>query len=111
MRRNRLDKFLGTLVATARPRSRAVPATAQHGDACSGRMSAARVVVLRKPSDAYSDFAGSFAASTASEMLPMRASEHARMPADTLVEMSATGHCPHVGAPFETIAAIRAFLD
>jgi sigma-B regulation protein RsbQ len=36
---------------------------------------------------------------------------HARMPADTLVEMSATGHCPHVSAPFETIAAIRAFLD
>ena len=36
---------------------------------------------------------------------------HARMPADTLVEMSAIGHCPHVSAPPETIAAIRAFLD
>lgn len=36
---------------------------------------------------------------------------HARMPADTLVEMAATGHCPHVSAPAETIAAIRAFLD
>ena len=36
---------------------------------------------------------------------------HARVPADTLVEMSATGHCPHVSAPSETIAAIRAFLD
>lgn len=36
---------------------------------------------------------------------------HARMPADTLVEMTATGHCPHVSAPDETIAAIRAFVD
>lgn len=35
---------------------------------------------------------------------------HARMPADTLIRMEATGHCPHASAPAETIAAIRGFL-
>ena len=35
---------------------------------------------------------------------------HARMPADTLIRMEANGHCPHVSAPPETIAAIRGFL-
>lgn len=35
---------------------------------------------------------------------------HARMPDSTLVVMKATGHCPNLSAPEETIAAIRAFL-
>jgi sigma-B regulation protein RsbQ len=34
---------------------------------------------------------------------------HARMPGSALVEMAATGHCPHLSAPAETIDAIRAF--
>ena len=35
---------------------------------------------------------------------------HARMPRDTMVVLAATGHCPHVSAPDETVAAIRAFV-
>ena len=36
---------------------------------------------------------------------------HARMPGSTLLEMAATGHCPHVSAPAETIDALRAFAS
>jgi sigma-B regulation protein RsbQ len=35
---------------------------------------------------------------------------HARMPSSELVFLEATGHCPNLSAPAETIAAIRAFL-
>ncbi len=35
---------------------------------------------------------------------------HAALPNSTLVVMKATGHCPNLSAPEETIAAIRAFL-
>lgn len=35
---------------------------------------------------------------------------HRHMPNSTLVTMKATGHCPNLSAPEETIAAIRAFL-
>jgi sigma-B regulation protein RsbQ len=35
---------------------------------------------------------------------------HARLPDSRLVLMRATGHCPNLSAPEETIAAIRAFL-
>ncbi len=35
---------------------------------------------------------------------------HRRLPDSTLVVMAATGHCPNLSAPEETIAAIRAFL-
>lgn len=35
---------------------------------------------------------------------------HRQMPASTLVQMKAAGHCPHMSAPRETIDAIRAFL-
>ena len=35
---------------------------------------------------------------------------HGRIPGSTLVLMNATGHCPNLSAPDETIAAIRAFL-
>lgn len=35
---------------------------------------------------------------------------HARMPSSTLVVMEATGHCPNLSAPEETIHAIRAFI-
>jgi sigma-B regulation protein RsbQ len=35
---------------------------------------------------------------------------HAQLPGSTLVRMQATGHCPNLSAPDETIAAIRAFL-
>ena len=34
-----------------------------------------------------------------------------RMPNAEMVKMDATGHCPHMSAPAETIAAIRTFLD
>jgi sigma-B regulation protein RsbQ len=34
---------------------------------------------------------------------------HARLPQGTLAELAASGHCPHVSAPAETIDAIRAF--
>jgi sigma-B regulation protein RsbQ len=36
---------------------------------------------------------------------------HAHLPDSALVNMAATGHCPNLSAPEETIAAIRAFLD
>jgi sigma-B regulation protein RsbQ len=35
---------------------------------------------------------------------------HRRLPNSTLMVMAATGHCPNLSAPEETIAAIRAFL-
>jgi sigma-B regulation protein RsbQ len=35
---------------------------------------------------------------------------HAQLPDSELVVMKATGHCPNLSAPEETIAAIRAFL-
>ena len=35
---------------------------------------------------------------------------HAQIPNSRLVIMKATGHCPNLSAPDETIAAIRAFL-
>jgi sigma-B regulation protein RsbQ len=35
---------------------------------------------------------------------------HREIPASTLVRLRATGHCPNLSAPEETIAAIRAFL-
>jgi len=35
---------------------------------------------------------------------------HARMPGSTLVTLQATGHCPNLSAPEETIAAIRHYL-
>jgi sigma-B regulation protein RsbQ len=35
---------------------------------------------------------------------------HARLPNAEFVQLDATGHCPHVSAPEETIAAIRAFF-
>jgi sigma-B regulation protein RsbQ len=34
-----------------------------------------------------------------------------RMPRSTLVRLSATGHCPHMSAPDETIAAIQQYLS
>jgi sigma-B regulation protein RsbQ len=36
---------------------------------------------------------------------------HRQMPASQLVRMRATGHCPNLSAPAETIAAIKAFLQ
>ncbi|MGY1601754.1 alpha/beta fold hydrolase [Geodermatophilus sp. SYSU D00815] len=35
---------------------------------------------------------------------------HATVPGSTLTRLAATGHCPHLSAPEETVAAIRAFL-
>ena len=35
---------------------------------------------------------------------------HSRIPGSRLVVMKATGHCPNLSAPAETIAAIKAFL-
>ncbi|MDA0182188.1 alpha/beta hydrolase [Solirubrobacter phytolaccae] len=35
---------------------------------------------------------------------------HAQIPSSVLVRMAATGHCPNLSAPQETIDAIRAFL-
>jgi sigma-B regulation protein RsbQ len=35
---------------------------------------------------------------------------HRAIPGSTLVQMAATGHCPNLSAPEETIEAIRAFL-
>jgi sigma-B regulation protein RsbQ len=35
----------------------------------------------------------------------------ARMPNAQLHIMAATGHCPHMSAPAETIEAMRQFLD
>jgi len=36
---------------------------------------------------------------------------HAHMPRSTLRVMNATGHCPHMSAPEETIALMREFLE
>ena len=36
---------------------------------------------------------------------------HENLPSSELVVMDATGHCPHLSAPVETISAIKAFLD
>ena len=35
---------------------------------------------------------------------------HRHIAGSTLVQMEATGHCPNLSAPAETIAALRAFL-
>ena len=35
---------------------------------------------------------------------------HRRIPGSRLVQMKATGHCPNLSAPEETVAAIKAFL-
>jgi sigma-B regulation protein RsbQ len=35
---------------------------------------------------------------------------HRRLPNSQFVLLEATGHCPNLSAPEETIAAIRAFL-
>jgi sigma-B regulation protein RsbQ len=36
---------------------------------------------------------------------------HEHVPGSVLTRLAATGHCPHLSAPEETVAAIRAFLD
>jgi sigma-B regulation protein RsbQ len=36
---------------------------------------------------------------------------HAQVPGSVLAKLSATGHCPNLSAPAETVAAIAAFLD
>ncbi len=36
---------------------------------------------------------------------------HANMPESTFVQLKATGHCPHLSAPEETIAEIKKFLQ
>ncbi len=36
---------------------------------------------------------------------------HKNLSSSELVVMEATGHCPHLSAPVETITAIKAFLD
>jgi sigma-B regulation protein RsbQ len=36
---------------------------------------------------------------------------HAHIPDSSLVTLRATGHCPHLSAPDETITAIRSFLE
>jgi sigma-B regulation protein RsbQ len=36
---------------------------------------------------------------------------HANLANSTLVTMKATGHCPNLSSPQETVAAIRAFLE
>jgi sigma-B regulation protein RsbQ len=36
---------------------------------------------------------------------------HRHLPHSELVRLRATGHCPNLSAPDETIAAIKAFLD
>ena len=35
---------------------------------------------------------------------------HAHVPGSVFTQLAATGHCPHLSAPEETTAAIRAFL-
>ena len=35
---------------------------------------------------------------------------HEHVPGSVLTRLAATGHCPHLSAPEETVAAIRAFL-
>jgi sigma-B regulation protein RsbQ len=42
--------------------------------------------------------------------LPVGAYVHAQIPDSELVVMNATGHCPNLSAPEETVAAIKAFL-
>ena len=42
--------------------------------------------------------------------LPVGQYVHSNLAGSTLVVLEATGHCPHLSAPDETIAAIRAFL-
>jgi sigma-B regulation protein RsbQ len=44
---------------------------------------------------------------------PMSVGEyvHQHLPNSRLVVLNATGHCPHLSAPDETIAAIRSFLE
>jgi sigma-B regulation protein RsbQ len=41
---------------------------------------------------------------------PVGAYVHSRLPQSRLVHLSATGHCPNLSAPEETVAAIKAFL-
>ena len=36
---------------------------------------------------------------------------HAQVPGSVFTQLAATGHCPHLSAPEETVAAIRAFLE
>jgi sigma-B regulation protein RsbQ len=36
---------------------------------------------------------------------------HEHVPGSVFIRLAATGHCPHLSAPEETVAAIRAFLD
>ena len=36
---------------------------------------------------------------------------HAQLPQSTLVHMRATGHCPHLSHPAETIALIEEYLN
>ena len=36
---------------------------------------------------------------------------HAKIPRSTLVVMNATGHCPNLSAPDETISEIKAFVQ
>lgn len=36
---------------------------------------------------------------------------HSRIPRSTLVKMQAKGHCPHLSAPRETMAALRDYLE
>jgi sigma-B regulation protein RsbQ len=35
---------------------------------------------------------------------------HEHVPGSVYTKLAATGHCPHLSAPEETVAAIRAFL-
>ena len=45
-------------------------------------------------------------------LVPMAVGEymHAQMPGSTLAVMGATGHCPHLSEPSETIAVIKDWL-
>jgi sigma-B regulation protein RsbQ len=43
--------------------------------------------------------------------LPVGDYVHKNIPCSQFVVMEATGHCPHLSAPVETITAIKAFLD
>lgn len=36
---------------------------------------------------------------------------HEHLPGSQLVKLRATGHCPNLSAPEETVAAIASFLD
>jgi sigma-B regulation protein RsbQ len=36
---------------------------------------------------------------------------HRRMPNSQLVVMKATGHCPNLSAPDETVSAMKSFID